>query len=254
MIGIYKITSPSGKIYIGQSIDIKERLRQYKGLRCKKQFKLYRSLLKYGFENHKIEIICECSIDELNAKERYFQEFYNCVDKGLNCILTNTNDKKGVLSEETKKKISEKNKNPSIETRIRKSNGQKGKIVPMEMRKKISESSKGRIVSLETRKKISESGRNISDEKRKRLSDSHKGIKQKEETKIKISQTLKGRTRSEETKLKISAKHGKRVKNTETGEVFLSVAKAAKSINHNVSWLHHKLKGNTKNNTNLIFI
>ena len=29
MIGIYKITSPSGKVYIGQSIDIERRWKKY---------------------------------------------------------------------------------------------------------------------------------------------------------------------------------------------------------------------------------
>lgn len=36
MIGIYKITSPTGKIYIGQSKNIPDRIKRYKGLRCKK--------------------------------------------------------------------------------------------------------------------------------------------------------------------------------------------------------------------------
>lgn len=29
MIGIYKITSPSGKVYIGQSVNIKERFKSH---------------------------------------------------------------------------------------------------------------------------------------------------------------------------------------------------------------------------------
>ena len=56
MIGIYKITSPSGKVYVGQSVNIERRLKEYKILKCKKQVKLYNSFIKYGFENHKIEI------------------------------------------------------------------------------------------------------------------------------------------------------------------------------------------------------
>ena len=48
MIGIYKITSPTKKIYIGQSINIEYRIESYKKLiRCKKQIKLYNSLKKY---------------------------------------------------------------------------------------------------------------------------------------------------------------------------------------------------------------
>lgn len=79
-------------------------------------------------------------------------------------------------SEETKKKISEANKNPSQETRKKISDSQKGKTHSEETKKKISESGKGRIVSEETRKKISESktGEKRTPEQRKRISDSQK--------------------------------------------------------------------------------
>ena len=53
MIGIYKITSPTNKIYIGQSIDIENRFTKYKSLDCKNQVRLYNSLKKYGFDKHK---------------------------------------------------------------------------------------------------------------------------------------------------------------------------------------------------------
>jgi group I intron endonuclease len=58
MVGIYKITSPSGKIYIGQSWDIIDRWRHYKRPGYKNnQIKLQRSFKKYGVENHIFEII-----------------------------------------------------------------------------------------------------------------------------------------------------------------------------------------------------
>lgn len=77
-IGIYKITSPSGKVYIGQSIDITYRKYRYKHLKCKFQPKIYNSLLKYGFENHQFEIIEECSLEQLNERESYYkQQFIN---------------------------------------------------------------------------------------------------------------------------------------------------------------------------------
>ena len=49
MIGIYKITSPTGRIYIGQSIDIEKRIIKYQNIKCKSQRLLYNSLFKYGF-------------------------------------------------------------------------------------------------------------------------------------------------------------------------------------------------------------
>ena len=55
--GIYKITSPSGKIYIGQSVNIKDRIKAYKCGHCKEQPFVCNSILKHGWENHKFEII-----------------------------------------------------------------------------------------------------------------------------------------------------------------------------------------------------
>ena len=74
---IYKITSSKNRVYIGQTINFKVRFSQYQRLDCKNQKKLYNSLLKYGVEKHKFEIICECDINELNDKERYYQDLYN---------------------------------------------------------------------------------------------------------------------------------------------------------------------------------
>ena len=104
---IYKITSPKNRVYIGQTINFKVRFNQYKRLDCKKQKKLYNSLIKYGFESHKFEIICECDIEELNDKERYYQDLYNSSNKfGLNIRLTKSKDRNGTFSEETKLKMS----------------------------------------------------------------------------------------------------------------------------------------------------
>lgn len=43
-IGIYKITNPKGKIYIGQSIDIDKRINTYRLMHCKDQKLLYNSI------------------------------------------------------------------------------------------------------------------------------------------------------------------------------------------------------------------
>lgn len=109
--GIYKITSPAGKIYIGESEDILNRKYYYKILSCKKQARLYNSLKKYGWENHTFEIIEECEFNDLLCRERYWQDFYDVLgDTGLNLKLTNCGDLKIIMSQETKNKISLKNK------------------------------------------------------------------------------------------------------------------------------------------------
>lgn len=149
MIGIYKITSPTKKVYIGQSIDIEDRFKCYKRLKCKGQVILYASFLKYGVENHKFEILIECEIIELNEKERYYQDLYSCIDKnGMNCILTKSSDRSGKLSEITKKKMSEAQKSmPPKNDDLRKNHSEK-------MKKNISNSNKLRLLNERNKKKV----------------------------------------------------------------------------------------------------
>ena len=84
-IGIYKIPSPSNRVYIGQSINLERRFKHYKNLKeIKGQKKVYHSIKKYGYINHTFEVLEECSENELNEREVYWINFYNCVEEGLN--------------------------------------------------------------------------------------------------------------------------------------------------------------------------
>lgn len=108
MIGIYKITSPIGRIYIGQSVNLKRRLCHHKRLFSKSQPRLYESLVGLGVNNHIFEIIEYCEKQDLKIKERYWQDFYDCLgDNGLNCILTKTPYKLGKTHVDTSKRIAE---------------------------------------------------------------------------------------------------------------------------------------------------
>ena len=102
--GIYKITSPSGRIYIGESKNIHYRWSKYKILNCKDQHGLYNSFLKYTVERHSFEIVEECSLQELKCRERYWQDFYNVLKRGLNCKLTECGELKTEVSVETRDK------------------------------------------------------------------------------------------------------------------------------------------------------
>ena len=112
-IGIYKLTSPSGKSYIGQSKNIERRFYEYRKLHCKTQTKLYHALRKYGWDSFKKEIIIKFdnSIKNiqlyLNTFEIYFINKFNTVNNGYNLMGGG-----GVNShsEETKLKISKKAK------------------------------------------------------------------------------------------------------------------------------------------------
>ena len=112
MIGIYKITSPTGKVYIGSSNDISNRVCSYKNLKCKNQTKLYNSIKVHGWDMHKFEIIEECSVDVLLERELYYGIKFNVLDKhdGLNCRLPKAGDHYSYMSEETKDKIGRANK------------------------------------------------------------------------------------------------------------------------------------------------
>ena len=102
MIGIYKITSPSKKIYIGQSVNIQKRFTAYRLLDCKQQSKLYNSLKKYGFHKHLFEVIVQCDVFDLNDLERHYQDLYSATNnKGLNLFLTSSSDRNGYHSKES---------------------------------------------------------------------------------------------------------------------------------------------------------
>lgn len=85
--GIYKITSPTGRIYIGQSTHIYRRWNyNYKRCDCKTQPILFNSLLRYGYEKHVFEIIETCSESELTELEIKYIKHFNTFDSdhGMN--------------------------------------------------------------------------------------------------------------------------------------------------------------------------
>jgi len=104
MIGIYKITNPKGKIYIGCTVDYIRRKKEYSKIyNSKGQTKLYNSFIKYGIENHTFDIIEECSEDILSEREIYWILKLNSIQNGLNIRLGNRN---GSLTAETRNNIS----------------------------------------------------------------------------------------------------------------------------------------------------
>lgn len=105
---IYKIVNLKGSIYIGQTINLQKRIEAYirADKKLEKQRKIYNSIKKYGWENHTFEIIECCEEYELNIKERYYQELFDSVENGMNCRYTQTDDRSGSMSQETKDKLS----------------------------------------------------------------------------------------------------------------------------------------------------
>src|SRR3990167_6598737 len=105
--GVYKITSPSGKIYIGSSKNINIRKNRYKKLHCKEQIKIYRSLLKYGWEVHTFEIIAITEPEKRYKWEHILGMYYNVLgENGLNCVLPGYDGIPPIFSDEYREKMS----------------------------------------------------------------------------------------------------------------------------------------------------
>ena len=257
--GIYKITSPTNKAYIGQSSDIKTRWRFYKTLHCKRQTYLYHSLMKYGVKAHRFEIICECMESDLNKMEKYYVDLFKTFNSnnGLN-LKDGGNYSK--LSDATKKKISEALKGkPRPDLRGRKfTDEHKANITKSKTGKTTK--NKGRRFSEEHKLKISlslkgkggwKSGVPFTDEHRKNISAAKSGISTRgrgwivsEETKTKISLAKTGVKRppmSDETKRKMSiSKTGKQ--SPIKGIKYSDEIKKRKSEATKLWWQKRKLK------------
>jgi group I intron endonuclease len=145
--GIYKITSPTGKPYIGQAVDIERRWKSYYALNnCHTQLKLYRSFQKYGPQFHLFEIVEECDINQLNERELYWGEKYDVLNEnGLNLRLGNAG---GRMSVDVKEKITLSKRGHSCylnkERGEKISNANKNKPKPLDFGETISKIKKGK--------------------------------------------------------------------------------------------------------------
>ena len=115
---IYKIISPTNRIYIGKTFNLNKRIESYRGLCCKGQRLLFNSLSKHGWSNHTFEILFEdyCTNVELSKLESKFIIEYNSFRGynsrfGMNLTLGGEGSLGMTHSEKTKKKISESKRN-----------------------------------------------------------------------------------------------------------------------------------------------
>jgi group I intron endonuclease len=78
--GIYKwINIINGKTYIGSAVDLGVRLRSYSYesyLNRHTDMAICRALLKYGYENFRVEILKYCSSEKLMEWEQFFFDLY----------------------------------------------------------------------------------------------------------------------------------------------------------------------------------
>lgn len=195
--GIYKITSPSGRIYIGQSWNIKQRWYEYRspGFRPT-QPKLHASFQKYGAKNHDYSILMRLpqSLEQtiMDECERFFIALHR--DAGVRMLNLAYGGGGSRHSAETRHKIGLKSKGHPPN----RGSFQPGRPSPKSAawRLKMSAIMAGRRVSDDTKRKLSELNTGALHPKF--------GTKHSPETRARISAALTGKTYSDERKRSMS--------------------------------------------------
>lgn len=86
MVGIYAIKNKiNNKIYIGRSTDIHRRWKSHlRDARVGDSCKIHIAMRELGINNFYLEIIEECSLEELNEKEQYYIDKFDSWHNGYN--------------------------------------------------------------------------------------------------------------------------------------------------------------------------
>jgi group I intron endonuclease len=135
---IYKITNLiNNKCYVGLTTrSVEQRWKEH----CSADSLIGKAIRKYGIECFAIEILAEAeTVEELEALEIQYIGEFRSFGEGYNLTVGGGNP---ILSNETKKKISENN-----------ARYWSGKTFSKEMKEKLSESHKGKTQTIETIKK-----------------------------------------------------------------------------------------------------
>lgn len=182
-------TSPSGKRYIGQTVDEKSRRKMFLSKRKDYAgYKINNAREKYGPENFDYKVLIRLHSDD--TKE--LQSYLNALEVGLIRMYDtqktgyNSSPGGGGMCEETKRRISESKAGTKPWNK-----GLKG----------VSDGYwKGKKRTQETNEKIKDTltGRKLSDEHKKHISEGNIGKVMTDEAKIKISASMKGRELSDE--------------------------------------------------------
>ena len=172
---IYKsVNTKNGKVYIGFDSSWPNRLRVHKSASKKEDYKFYRAIRKYGWDNFEWSVIYQSKDKQhtLKQMETHFIYEYNSMKNGYNSTLGGDGCFGMILSEESKRKISQGNKIPKPQT---------------------PEHLKNRIESLKKNPNafMGMLGKNHTDETKSKMSKASKGIPKSEEHKSKLPyQTL----------------------------------------------------------------
>ena len=186
---IYKITNKiNGKIYVGQTVNLAQRKRQYKHVSKNPKYYIDRAMAKYGFENFKFDIIWKSkNIDEQNKMEKFWIAIYNSTNPviGYNICAGGEGIVGKIHSKESKLKMSiaKKGKHYSTATEFKIGNKSwnEGTIGVML-------SNSGSFTS-EKLKNVPKSREHVN-----KIAKSNTGKKRTDENKLKLSKAKLGRT------------------------------------------------------------
>lgn len=201
LICVYKITSPSGKVYIGQTVHFRRRVTAHIKDSINLNTILYRSFSKYGILNHSLELIEVLDDKELlDEREIYWIEHYQSFFKNL-LGMNLTQGGKGVKG----KQLSEKQKLLLIEAN-------KNRVWTEEQRQALSLRTKNKTWKMKEGYISPSKGIPRTEEVKQKIREANLGRKMSEEAKLKMSKNKKGRISNrkgviltEETKQKISS-------------------------------------------------
>ena len=179
---IYRYKSPSGKYYIGQTIDEKHRKVIFSNVKLKYGGpKIEAARRKYGPENFEYCVLMNVTGDNKEEVKNYldileigFIKMYNSFNNGYNSCEGGLGNRGYIPTEDTIRLHSESMKKKKI---IPWNKGKKCPGRTPETKQKIRETLTGRKLSESHRQKLSESHKNhvISKEQRKKMGDSLKG-------------------------------------------------------------------------------
>lgn len=191
---IYKLTSPSGKSYIGMTKDFAKRWKSHKSYSRSDspQTAIAKALKSFGYDNFSREIIgYATSFDELCELERNMIEFYQTmVPNGYNLVSGGVGCRE--FSEEVRLRMSQsqRRRKVSVETKMKMSKVRRGRPLSEHHKLAISKAKKGKPV-------LALQGRSRSEETKRLLSESQKGKFVSGLTRLRMSIAKKGKPWSE---------------------------------------------------------
>lgn len=140
MAHLYRLTSPSGRCYLGIAKNVRKRWCEHAAdARNGKGYALHAAIRKYGFDNFKKEILVTSTFAYVKELEVRAIAAYNTMVGGYN--LTEGGDGTNGYTH-------------TAETKQRVSSVQKGRVFTEEHKRKLSEARKGKTMSEEQKQKI----------------------------------------------------------------------------------------------------